>query len=81
MAITRKTIKITAKATLDEFNHVKEFLSHISGLYSYVDNYIISYVLLRNWGYDAIEITSVKTDTEKKNVFIDFESEYTQRIR
>lgn len=74
MTITSKTIKITAEATLDEFIHVKEFLSNITGMYSYVDNYIISYVLLRNWNYDAIEITSVKTDTEKKTVFIEFES-------
>ena len=75
MTVTSKTIKITAKATLDEFNHVKEFVSHLDGGYfSYINDYVIAYVLLRNWDYDAVKITSVKTDTEKKTVFIEFES-------
>ena len=76
MTVTSKTIKITAKATLDEFNKVKVFVSHLdNGFLSYVNDYVIAYVLLKDYDYDVVRITSVKIDTEKKTVFIEFESE------
>lgn len=81
LAITSKTIKITAEATLEEFKDVKEFITHLNGGYfSYVNDYIIAYVLLKDYGYDAIKITSVKIDSEAQKVFIEFESKFESKI-
>ena len=75
MTIKTKTIKTTAETSLEEFNDVKEFLSNLDdGYYSYVYSYVVAYVLLKDYGYDAIKITSVKIDSEAQKVFIEFES-------
>lgn len=78
MTVTKKTIRVTAEATLDEFNKVKDFVSHLDGGYfSYVNDYVIAYVLMKDYGYDAVKITSVEIDSEAQKVFIEFESEIT----
>ena len=78
MTIKTKTIRVSAETSLEEFNDVKEFLSNLDECYSYVNIYVVAYVLLKNYGYDAIKITSVKIDSEAQKVFIEFESEYTK---
>ena len=74
MTIVKKMVRSIAEVKVNEFNDMKKFLSRISGLYSYVDNYIIAYCLLKECGYNVTKIISVKIDTEKDKVFIEFES-------
>ena len=74
MTIVKKMIRSIAEVKVNEFNDMKKFLSRISGLYSYVDNYIIAYSLLKECGYNVTKINNVKIDTEKDKVFIEFES-------
>ena len=78
MTITKKTIKVSAETSLEEFNDIKDFLSNLDECYSYVNSHVVAYVLLKDYGYDAIKITSVKIDSEAQKVFIEFESEYTK---
>ena len=74
MTIVKKMMRSIAEVKVNEFNDMKKFLSRISGLYSYVDNYIIAYALLKECGYNVTKINNVKIDTEKDKVFIEFES-------
>ena len=76
MTIKTKTIRVNAETNLEEFNNVKDFLSNLDEYSSYVNFYVVAYVLLKDYGYDAIKITSVKIDSEAQKVFIEFESEY-----
>ena len=77
MTIKTKTIKVNAETSLEEFNDIKDFISNLDdGYYSYVNNYVVAYVLLKDYGYNAVKITSVKIDSEAQKVFIEFESEY-----
>ena len=78
MTITKRTIRVSAETSLEKFNDIKDFLSNLDEYYSYVNIYVVAYVLLKDYGYDAIKITSVKIDSEAQKVFIKFESEYTQ---
>ena len=74
MIIVNKIVIRSAEAKVKEFDDMKKFLSRISGLYSYVDNYIIAYALLKECGYNVTKINNVKIDTEKNKVLIEFES-------
>lgn len=75
MTITSKTVKCSAEAKLDEFVDVKELLTHLDGgWFSYINDYVIAYVLLKNYGYDAVKISDVNIDIDTNTVFIEFES-------
>jgi hypothetical protein len=77
MTIKSKTIRYEAVAKMEEFTEVKNLLSHLNGSYeSYVNDYVIAYVLLKNNGFTAIKINNVSTDIDGKTVSIEFESEY-----
>ena len=74
MTIERKIIRYEALAKIEEFNEVKNLLSHLDGGYvSYVNDYVIAYVLLKNNGYNAIEINNVNMHIDAKTVSIEFE--------
>ena len=73
MTIKSKTIRYEAVAKMDEFNQVKNLLSHLDGGYvSYVNDYVIAYVLLKNNGYNAVKINDVKMNNNT-TVYIEFE--------
>ena len=75
MTIKSKTIRYEVEAKKEEFNKVKYLLSFINGEYeSYVNDYVVAYVLLKNNGYNAEKINDVIIDQETKNVSIEFES-------
>ena len=75
MTIKNKTIRYEAEAKMEEFTEVKNLLSHLDGGYvSYVNDYVIAYVLLKNYEYDAIKINNVNIDA--KTVSIEFETKY-----
>ena len=76
MTIKTKTIRVNAETSIEEFNDVKDFLFNLNEYSSYVNFYVVAYVLLKDYGYDVIKITSVKIDSEAQKVFIEFESEY-----
>lgn len=77
MTITKRTIRVSAETSLEEFNDIKDFLSNLDyGFYSYVNNYVVAYVLVRNHGYKATKINNVYIDNDTSTVTIDFESEY-----
>ena len=74
MTIKSKTIRYEAVAKMDEFTEVKNLLSHLDGGYvSYVNDYVIAYVLLKNNGYNAIKINNVNMHIDAKTVSIEFE--------
>ena len=73
MTIERKIIRYEALAKIEEFNEVKNLLSHLDGGYvSYVNDYVIAYVLLKNNGYNAVKINDVKMNNNT-TVYIEFE--------
>ena len=77
MTIKTKTIRVNAETSIEEFNDVKDFLSNLDyGFYSYVNNYVVAYVLVRNHGYKATKINNVNIDMTNNTVVIDFETEY-----
>ena len=78
MTIKTKTIRVNAETSIEEFNDVKEFLSNLDECYSYVNIYVVAYVLLQNHGYKATKINAVNIDNDTSTVTIDFESEYTK---
>ena len=74
MTIKSKTIRYEAVAKMEEFNEVKNLLSHLDGGYvSYVNDYVVAYVLLKNNGYNAIKINNVNMHSDAKTVSIEFE--------
>lgn len=77
MTIKSKTIRYEAVAKIEEFNEVKNLLSHLDGGYvSYVNDYVIAYVLLRNYEYNVIKINNVNMHIDAKTVSIEFETDY-----
>ena len=54
MTIKTKTIRVNAETSIEEFNDVKDFLSSLDEYSSYVNYYVVAYVLLKDYGYDAI---------------------------
>ena len=76
MTIKTKTIKTTAETSLEEFNDVKDFLFNLNEYSSYVNFYVVAYVLVRNHGYKATKINAVNIDNDTSTVTIEFETEY-----
>ena len=77
MTITKRTIKVSAETSIEEFNDVKNFLSRLDdGYYFPVSNYVIAYVLVRKHGYKATQINDVDISMTNNTVVIDFETEY-----
>lgn len=74
MTITKRTIRVSAETSREEFNDIKDFLSNLDdGYYSYVNNYVVAYVLVQNHGNKATKINNVYIDDKTSTVIIDFE--------
>ena len=78
MTIKTKTIRVNAETSIEEFNDVKDFLFNLDEYSSYVNYYVVAYVLVRNHGYKATKINAVNIDNDTSTVTIEFESEYTK---